>query len=130
MPKLIPFIATIRCVINSPDEVEANVTADRLRDLCMEWLDEEDGDDVRLTQVTASSSDLEPTETLVVLKRARNALIRTRIKECWELARELDKVCHILTKRGEMDQLLASYDYSKFMDLSADILQNHKDPID
>jgi hypothetical protein len=96
----------------------------------MDWLDEEDGDKVVLTQVTSFAIEVEPEETVIILKRARNALIRSRYKDCYLLAQELDKVCHVLTKRGDSAQLLASYRYDNFLDIAAAILEQGKDPLE
>lgn len=125
-PELTTYVGTLRVIVNSPDEVEASITMDRLKEACEALLDEEDGDEVQLTQVTSNSTDLEPTETLNVLKRARNALIRTRIKQCYDQARELDKLIYVLaTKDGD----LANYDYGGLLDIAQDILQKGHDPI-
>lgn len=129
MPALTPFVGTLRLVINSPDEVEATVTADRLRELCLGYLDEEDGDQVILTQLTSNSSDLSPEESLVVLKRARNALIRTRIKECYDTARLLDQTIHALGMRQSIEESRVSYDYTALLDIAEQILNNGQDPI-
>lgn len=129
MPELTAFVGTLRLVINSPDEVEACMAADRLRELCLDYLDEEDGDQVILTQLTANSSDLTPEETLVVLKRARNALIRTRIRECYDLARELDKNIHAMSLRVSTEEAHTSYDYTALLDIAEQILNNNQDPL-
>lgn len=126
--ELKPFAATLRCVIYSPSEVDAMLAADQLRSACMELLDEEDGDEVVLTQVTGLSSNLEPTETLVIFAKARNALIRTRIKECYLQAKEFDQIIHILRHRGETEGYIPPYDHTQFMDIAEAILTRNEEP--
>lgn len=123
-----PFVATIRAVIVSPDEVEATVTAERLREACEELLDTEEGDEVHVTQVTDTATNLSPDETLAVLYRARNALIRTRIKECWTLARELDITCHWLGRRFNPGDT-SDYDHGRILGITEAILHRREDPI-
>jgi len=94
----------------------------------MELLDEEDEDAVYLTQVTSISTDLEPTETLLVLTRARNALIRTRIKQCYVEAQALDQIIHALSRRYIPD-IDPQYDYGRFMEVAEEILTHGKDPL-
>ncbi len=129
MPDLIPYVSTMRLVIHSPDEVEATITTDRIREIVAEYLDEEDGDQVIITQVTPNSSDLSPEELLVVLKRARNGLIRTRVKECFDLARELDKQIHALGLRTSTSEAHTSYDYTNLLDIAEQILNGEADPL-
>ena len=145
--ELTKYVATLRCVINTGSEVDAMLAADRLQAACMELLDEEDEDAVYLTQVTSISTDLEPTETLglsrvaatrsttylptetlLVLTRARNALIRTRIKQCYVEAQALDQIIHALSRRYIPD-IDPQYDYGRFMEVAEEILTHGKDPL-
>lgn len=114
-------------VVNSPDEVEATLTMDTLRMACEELLDEEDGDSVTVTQLTGFAANISPEETLNVLKRARNALIRTRIKQCFDLARELDMT---IKQLGDRDDASHSpvYDYGGFISIAERILNKGEDP--
>lgn len=123
-----PYVATYRAIIVAPDEVTANVWAERLREEAMTLLDEEEGDDVILTSVTDTAINLPPEETLVILKRARNALIRTRIKQCFDQARGLDEIIHYLGRRLEPGDL-AAYDYGRLLEIMEDILIKGNNPI-
>lgn len=129
MPDLIPHIATLRLVINTHDEVEAILAADKIREVAEDYLEPEDGDEVIVTQVTSMTTAVEPAETLVILRRARNALIRTRIKDCFDMGRELDKMIYALEHRGDGEHALAGYDYGKLMEVMELILTQGKDPI-
>jgi len=124
---LLPFIGTLRIVVYVQDEVEANLTMDRLRLECEELLDEEDGDEVLMTQIIPFTTDVSPEETLTILKRARNALIRTRIKQCWDTARDLDMTIHTLSMQVD-PEYPANYDYSKLLEISERILHKKEEP--
>lgn len=122
---MLQFIGTMRVIVNVEDEVEAMLTMDRLQHECEDLLDEEDGDVVAITQVVPFTTNVSPEETLVILKRARNALIRTRIKQCWDNARDLDMTIHQLTLQVD-PSYSANYDYSRLLDI-ADRILNHKE---
>ena len=125
--KLLPFIGTFRIVLNVQDEVEANLTMDRLRLECEDLLDEDDGDEVLMTQLIPFTTDVNPEEILTILKRARNVLIRTRMKQCWDLARDLDMTIHTLATQV-YPEYPANYDYSKLLEISDRILNHHEEP--
>lgn len=129
MPDLIPHVATLRLVIHTADEVEAILAADKIKMLAEDYLEPEDGDEIVVTQVTSMTTAVEPAETLVILRRARNALIRTRIKQCFDMAREFDKMIYQLDHRADGDHALAGYDYSELLDVMDQILMHGKDPI-
>lgn len=97
------------------DQIKVNGEAD---------LDEEDGDTLDVTQVTQNLAVLSPDETLHLLRRARNACIRTRSKDGYDLGRELDKFCFMLKMRSEQNEgfQLAGYDYGEFMDIAKEVL--------
>jgi hypothetical protein len=129
VPELLPYVGTIRAIIHCHDDVEATLTMDRLVHECEEWLDEEDGDSIYATQVTGFTTDISPEETVTVLKRARNALIRTRIRECFDLARSMDEQIYYLERR--LDPSYApTYDYGRFVTIAEKILNRGEDPHD
>jgi hypothetical protein len=127
VPETRTFVSTVRVVTVSQDEVEAQLTLDRLREAMMDLLDEEEGDSVTVTQTTEFNSNINPEEVLLILKRARNALIRTRIKQCFDLARDLDYQVHVLTGRQDPD-FAAQYDYTGFITTAERILNKGEDP--
>lgn len=122
-------IATLRIFLYTDSEVEAVVVADEIaEEIVKEYLDEEDGDRAEVTQVTPFRTDVEPVEVLTILARARNALIRTRIKQCYEEASALDQLIHALRHR-ETSSMLPPYDYGAFLEVAQSILQENKDPL-
>ena len=129
MSDLIAHVATLRVVLYTKDEVEAVLAADKLKSVCEDYLDAEEGDEVVVTQVSSTTTDVEPAETLVILRRARNALIRTRIKQCFDMAREFDKMIYQLEHRADGEHALANYDYGNLLDVADQILTQGKDPV-
>lgn len=117
----------MRVVLNVEDEVEANLTMDRLRSECEDLLDEEDGDEVIITQITEFTTDVPPEELLTIFRRARNALIRTRNKECVDLAGWLDRIIYQYAVSQD-PSMPAQYDYSRMMDFLTRILKNKEEP--
>jgi len=123
------YVATLRAIYNAEDDVEAIFIADQIRQNGAVDLDEdEEGDVLDVTQVTSNQLDLNPDETIIQLKRARNLLIKTRIKQCYALARELDYQIHALMCRESSDLTMSTYDYGHFMELSEAIIQRGEMP--
>ena len=116
------YIATLRAVFSAADDVEAIMIADQIK--VNGEKDLEDSDSLDVTQVTQNAATLSPEGTLNLLRRARNALIRTRIRTMLDCAREIDKCTYILANRteGEPGIELAGYDYGKFLEISREVL--------
>ena len=122
-----PFVSTVRVIAYCQDEVDAQITMDRLHEAMMDLLDEEEGDRVVVTQTTEFTSDVSPEEVLIVLRRARNALIRTRIRQCFDLARELDQQIYLLAGRYD-PEFSPNYDYGSFISIAERVLNKGEDP--
>jgi hypothetical protein len=117
------YIATLRAVFDADDEISAILIADRIAVNGSKDLDTEDDDSLDVTNViNADVNKLTPEESIEVLKRGRNVLIRTRIKQCLEMARELDKMCYILAHRNEDTFDITGYDYGHFLDVAENVL--------
>lgn len=117
-----PFLATFRCFIHTETEVEAVIATDELAEVIEDFLDAEDGDRVELTQLLPLTLDVSADETLAILSKARNALIKTRIKQCWDTAQALDQVIHSLRHRDDGLGMIPPYDYGGFIDLAKSVL--------
>lgn len=124
---MIRCVATLRAVFDATDEVEAVFIADKICENGQRDFDEEN-DILEVTQVTSNHLDITPEETLVQLRRARNLLIKTRIRDCYMLAKELDQQIYALAHRGAADFAMAGYDYGEFMDLTERILMRGEMP--
>lgn len=118
------WVATLRAVFRAEDEVTAIMIADQIKVNGEKDLEEDDGDTLDVTQVTQNLLTISPQETVQLLRRARNQLIRTRVKDCLDVARELDKSIFMLANRSEHDTgyELAGYDYAGFMEIVTEVL--------
>lgn len=118
------WVATLRAVFRAEDEVTAIMIADQIKVNGQKDLEEDDGDTLDVTQVTQNLLTISPQETVQLLRRARNQLIRTRVVSCLDVARELDKCIFMLANRSETDAgfELAGYDYAGFMDIVQEVL--------
>lgn len=126
-PNYNQYIATYRVVFRSGDDLEAQVIAEHLRAHIEEELDLDDDDSVDMTQVVSFGEALTAEESAIVLKRARNVLIKLRTADAWDYARKLDELAFILTNRREETGSLNGYDYSRFMEIAADIYRGKYD---
>jgi len=125
------YVTTLRACYDAADDVEAIFIADKIRENGQQDLtddDEENESTLEVTQVTSNQLDISPEELLVQLRRARNLLIKTRIRDCYQLAKELDQQIFALANRSEPDFAMAGYSYGNFMDLTEAILREGKMP--
>lgn len=116
------YVATFRVTVVEDSEIEANLVVESLREGMMETLDEEDGDSVVITQVIPFTLRhiQTPQEICDVLRRDRNILIATKIKDLWDIARSIDQTIHILETGS--DQLI-DYNYTEFLELAERIFK-------
>lgn len=122
------FVATFRATYDADDDVSAEIVADQIRLNAEQDLDDEEGDTFECTQVTSNALELTPDELMNLLRKTRNALIKTRVKECWEQAREIDKLIYAMRFRDEPHFALSGYSYGDFMDLTIAIIQRGEEP--
>jgi len=122
------YVATLRALFQAQDDATAVFIADKIRENGAVDLEEDEGDSLDVSQVTSSGLDLTPDETIVVLKKARNLLIKTRIKQCYNLAKDLDKVIHSLLVKENPEIVYGTYSHGDFMDLCEKILMLGEDP--
>lgn len=124
------YVATIRLAYTADDDVEAQLIAELARERAESELDtEEDKDEAILTQVTNFAVAVEPRELLTRLTLARNDLIRTRYRECFELARQLDILSDALQKRLMPDEV-TDYDFGRFLEVAGKVLNEGANPCD
>ena len=124
------YVATIRLTYTAEDDVEAQLIAELARERAESELDKEDDDDEAiLTQVTSFAIAIEPRELLTRLALTRNDLIRTRFRECFELARQLDIISDALQKRLMPDEV-TDYDFGRFPEIAGRVLNEGANPCD
>lgn len=122
------YVATLRAVYEADDDATAVFIADKIRENGIADMQEDEGDSLDVTQVTNSGLDLTPDETLSVLRKARNLLIKTRIKQCYAQAKELDRTIYALSIRENPNIAMGTYSHGNFMDLCEAILMNGEEP--
>lgn len=126
----VPMVVTFRMVIFPEDEVSGTMIAETIRQEIESHLEEEDGDSVDMTQsFNMDISQQTPEELLDLVRKCRNALIKTKLNMCWEIARELDKIAHILKVRSDgFSDSLSTYDWGSFLDIAKQVL-NGESPV-
>lgn len=115
------YLATVRVTFEAEDEVEAQLIGNEMSEHLAQLL--EDNDTVDVTQMIPFGTDwTTPEEMVAHMRIVRDMLIRTRIIQCFDLAKEIDKQAWILEHRAEETFDLTNYDYTAFFDLSDNIL--------
>jgi hypothetical protein len=121
------YVATFRAIFDAEDDVMAAIVSDQIRLNAESDLDTEDGDSVECTQVTSNALDLQPEELFSQLRRTRNLLIKTRIKECFQMARDFDQMIYALQFRDQPSFIgMSGYDWGKFMEDAEAILRGEE----
>ncbi|CAB4165391.1 hypothetical protein UFOVP1537_28 [uncultured Caudovirales phage] len=128
------YIATFRAAYTAQTDAQANLIAETIIQASKKILDEDDSDsyesDMFVTQVTNNAPSLEPTEVIIRLRQCRNDLIRSGFKECWDLARELDKIQWSFKRRLDPAEGAApDYDWGEFMDVARRIIDLKENPL-
>lgn len=123
------YVSTLRAVYDAQDDVEAMLIADKIAENGAQDLDDEDDEaSLEVTQVISNSLELTPDELISRLRVARNLLIKTRIRQCYTLAKELDEVIFALVNREEPGFTMRSYNHGDFLDLVESILVKGASP--
>lgn len=120
------YVATFRAIYEADDDAKAALVAEKIRENGTQDLDDEDTLDV--TQVTSNHLELEPVEVQQQLARARNLLIKTRMREGVDLARGLDRFIFALKFRDSPSYTQGGYDHGRFMDVLLAILERGEEP--
>lgn len=120
------FIATLRVQFLANDEVEAQIVADQMASDLNSDLIADDGERAILTQVASTEVGVTYEEMLVNFRATRNALIRTRYKPAFDLARELQQIIQAL-ENGDL-KLIQPFDYGKFQDIAEAIILHLENP--
>lgn len=129
---MLEYVATFRARYEAGNDVEAHLIAENIREHAQEYLDEDDDEDepeITVTQVTSLLSTVQPEEVLIRLRQARNDLIRTGFKDCWQQAMELDKTIWALHRRHSPDDLPPDYDYGRYLSLARQIIELGENPL-
>ena len=115
------YVATFRVVFEAEGEIQSRVIGEHLTEALANVLDEdEDGDTVDMTQLIAFGPPLTATEAANSLRKARNVLLRTKMKDAYDVASVLDQMAHVLEHRDEemAGNVPVSYDFGHFVDIA------------
>jgi hypothetical protein len=117
------FIAVLHVYMKEDSEVQAVLAADDIKQhLEKEILDKEELDEaVDVVQVIPAFDDPTPSASVMQLRRARNILIRTKIIDCFNIARELHRVAWELEKRTDPD--MSNFDHGSFLPVAQAVLE-------
>lgn len=125
-----PYVTTLRVVINASSDQEAWYLAETMRQEIVPLLNVDDADErVEVTQVTNFTTHLVPLEVVERLRIARNLLIHTRLKECLNVARELDQCIWVLKHRREDMWEMGDYPWDRWQSLVLEV-QANQEPTD
>jgi hypothetical protein len=117
------YVAALRVLYTAEDDYEARIVAEACAFRAIQGMDQEEGEDVVITAVENFSADsLTPEEAAIKLDVARNALIKTRARDAFETAKELDKYAWAL-RHGSM----AEYDYGTIFELAKELIKRPKE---
>lgn len=115
------WVATFRVQYRALDDVEAMLVADQMvQDLSTDLV-ATDGEEAVLTQLVDVDIGITPEELLVQFRATRNALIRTRMQHCVNVAKEVDQI--IMALEHNDLHLYMPYDHGRFMDLLARVVK-------
>jgi len=120
------YVATFRVQFLADDEVGAALLADQMAQELAIDLNPEDSEEAALTQVASTSIGATPEELLVNFRATRNALIRTRFKPAFDLAKSLQEIIQAL-QEGDL-QLMRPFRHGDFADLAEAILVRNENP--
>lgn len=125
MSKRKEFIAVYKLFFKDPDEVDALMTAEYVRQKIEEIL--EKGDWIDTVQVIGTDSQVQPADMVILLRKTRNALIRTKLRDCFDTARQLDQFAwqfsNLCEHPGEDGP---SYDHGRFMPIAERVLSGEE----
>lgn len=116
------YIATLRLTYAVETALDAQMVGIEATELLSNKL-LEDGDTCDITQIIPMSlENVTPEEMVQQLRRSVDLLIKTKIVQCVDLARELHKTAWILEHRREDNFDVSGYDYGSFNDRIEEIL--------
>lgn len=120
------FIATLRAVYKATDELEAALMANEFQEAIASLLDEYETVDVTQVIPRDLPQRIEPAEIVELMRRCRDVLIMTRIVQCFELAKDLDRTAWVLEHRQEESFDISGYDYAVVFDRADELLGRKK----
>ena len=124
------FVAIIKLDYKAEDESAAQLYAAVACEAAAGELDTVEDDDVAtVTQVTSFASEVQPEELILRLAQVRNDLFRTKFRECFEMAKQLDIIKHALQKRLNPEEVI-DYDYGRILAIAYEVITKGENPSD
>lgn len=119
------YVGTYRVILSQDDDVSAALVADFLLNQLREFTNTEEGESAELTQLIKFGEG-QPTaqEMCDTLAKARNFLIKTKMKDCWAVAQVLDQFIYAFRTRMEEQQVMnpPGYDYDHFVRIAQEVM--------
>lgn len=123
------YRAVIRIEYLAETEVDAELVAMSAQNAIEASVIEVDnGDEVAITHIGPETSGTTPEELIAVLIPARNSLILTKSKPCWDAAKEIDKIIDALERHDH--SFVSSYDHGRFFDIATKLLEEEESDAD
>lgn len=120
------FCTVIRMNYLAESEVDAELVALSAQEVLEGQVIELDhGDEVVITHTGVETGGTTPTELIATLIPARNALILTKSKPCWDAGKEIDKIIFALERHDH--SFISSYDHGRFFDIAKEVLEDEED---
>ena len=121
------YLVTMRLTFDADTDLDSRLIANECSEAVDDCFDddEEQEHSVDVTQIIPWGLDslVSPEELVSQLRRCCALLIKTRIRECYEQARELHKMAWVLENRHEQTFDLINYDYGEFPAFAKKILE-------
>lgn len=117
------YVATFRVIFNADGETNARIISEHLQEVIAdEFVDEEgESESVDMTQLISFGEPLTAQEAANTLRKARNVLLRTKMKDAYDTASVIDQMAHVLEHRDQDEmggQSPLTYDFSHFVDIA------------
>lgn len=123
------FVAVIRLEYKAGDEMEASLIAELAREQAETALDTIEDEDVASVTQIANFDNIVPEEVIIRIAQVRNDLFRTKYKECFEMAKQLDLIKYSLRKQLNPEEV-TDYDYGRILEIAHAVITRGENPND
>ena len=123
------FHAVLRLIYEAESDLDAELMA-MLAQQAVEGnvLELDHGDEASITYVGPETVGTTPAELVALLTHARNELILTKARTCWEVGKEIDRVIWHLERRDY--EFVGSYDHGHFYEVAEKVLASQGESVD
>jgi hypothetical protein len=117
------WTAILKVTFDAETYAKAMAAAEAARQNAELDLHTDEGDFTSLGVIVPLGIDETREETVAILRRARNSLIRVGDQRCVDVAREVDMIAEIIAERAADMDYHKPYDYGQFMDTVEQVLK-------